>query len=80
MRTGLDATLLRLVEARPDWRQYLDPRELLLVERRLNGASLRQLAGEFGCTAPGVRVRLFGEGHGLVRRGGILWRLRKLPQ
>ena len=76
MHTNLDRMIIALLERIPDWREILPAEDVELVEQRLAGASLRKIAEASQLTPPGVRVRLYGEGYGGNRSGGVLGRLR----
>lgn len=76
MNSALDQYLMGLVERFPTWRSVLPPQEAELVEARLAGLSLTDLAERAGLTVAGLRHRLYGGGAGLKRRGGALGRLQ----
>jgi len=76
MQTRLDQALLRILQDVPDWGTVLAQADAHLLQRRLEGATLSQLATDSHLTVPGVRFRLYGAGHGGVRRGGVLGCLR----
>lgn len=78
MKTQLDEMLFRLMDAHPDWKFRLAPDDADLLLRRRQGASLRDLGERVGMTVAGVRARLYGEGCGLMRSGGVLGKLRGL--
>lgn len=78
MKTRLDQALLQLVHDVPGWRTVVTAADADLLERRLEGATLRQLAQAYHLTVAGVRVHLYGVGHGGVRHGGVLGCLRSL--
>lgn len=76
MKTPLDEALFRLMDAHSDWARALSAADADLLMRRRQGATLPELAVEEGLTPAGVRFRLYGTGHGRVRQGGILGKLR----
>jgi hypothetical protein len=78
MKTPLDETLFRLMDAHSDWASGLTPEEADLLLRRRRGASLKELAERLHLTAAGVRHRLYGAGCGPRRRGGVLGKLHGL--
>lgn len=78
--TRLDRMLQGLISAIPEWELLLPPEEVHLLKRRMDGATLQELAAEFGLTKAGVRHRLYGAGCGGVRHGGVLGRLRGLKR
>lgn len=80
MRTPLDEVLFRLLDLHPEWSSFLSPEDAEMLLRRRQGASLKELAAQAGLTVAGVRLRLYGEGHGRVRTGGVLGRLRGLTR
>jgi hypothetical protein len=80
MKTKLDEELEQILQHLPQWDQLLDPNEVDLVKRRLHGATFEELAAEAQLTRAGVRLRLYGTGHGRRRSGGILGRLRALTR
>jgi|GEM_PF-4380761 len=75
--TNLDQWLLTLIEKVPGWRSLMSAEDIWLVEHRLTGAALRELADETKLTQAGVRARLYGEGHGRIRRGGVIGQLNR---
>lgn len=79
-QTTLDDALFRLLGAHPEWLSHLAPSDVDLVMRRWRGASFRELGELAGLTPSGVRVRLYGRGHGRVRSGGVLGKLRGLAR
>jgi hypothetical protein len=78
MKTPLDEALFRLLDAHPDWISCLALADAELLLRRRQGATLRELADLTGLTSGAVRARLYGRGHGRVRSGGVLGKLRGL--
>jgi predicted transcriptional regulator len=78
LTTGLDQILMALVEQTPEWRSALSAEDAMLVERRLRGATLEEIGAAFGMTRAGIRRRLYGEGHGALRKGGALGSLRRM--
>lgn len=78
MRKPLDQSLFRLMDALPDWSAVLSPQEADLLQRRRQGATLKELAAQIGLSPAGVRARLYGMGAGGLRHGGILGKMRGL--
>lgn len=78
MTTRLDRILMALVGQTPEWCSALSAEDRTLVEKRLGGATLEEIGEQFGLTRAGVRSRLYGVGHGAIRRGGVLGSLRRV--
>lgn len=78
MKTPLDEVLFRLMDEHPGWAACLAPEDACLLRRRRQGASLKELGAGLGMTVPGVRRRLYGDGCGQRRSGGVLGKLRGL--
>lgn len=73
--TKLDKAIFGLLDANPTWIYALPVPDQQLVHRRRSGATFRELALDLALTPAGVRLRLYGEGAGLRRHGGVLGRL-----
>lgn len=80
MRTRLDDLLFQLLDETPNWSDVVSADQVPLAQRRREGASLNQIAREFGLTKAGVRLRLYGTGVGMRRGGGLLGQLRILAR
>ncbi|MGE5676015.1 MAG: hypothetical protein ACM3XM_19430 [Mycobacterium leprae] len=80
MRTELDALLFALMERNPEWTELLTADEVQMVLLRQQGASLERIAAGWGMTKAGVRLRLYGNGCGKRRSGGVLGQLRNLDR
>lgn len=78
--TPLDEAIFHLLDEHPGWIACLAPADADLVRRRREGASLLELALAAGLSTGGVRTRLYGQGRGQIRSGGVLGRLRGLAQ
>lgn len=78
MRTRLDEALFALADAHPEWVQSLSQEQQHILLLRRQGVRLHQIAAEYGLSKAAIRSRLYGEGMGLKRAGGILGHFRWL--